>query len=178
MGLSVLHLAKSLAVTAAVAVLAFAVPTAAATFLDEAGPASDGSLSWDLGNDGGIPLGAFTDDFMLTLPATGFTAAGVEATFTSSTNDLTFSLVTLGGLKFKLFDEPSEHLGTFPAHIFAGGPILLEVKGTSPGPAASYDGHVTFSPVAVPEPVTWALMVFGFGAAGAMLRRRRSTVSA
>ena len=26
---------------------------------------------------------------------------------------------------------------------------------------------------AIPEPTTWALMIFGFGAAGAMLRRRR-----
>lgn len=31
---------------------------------------------------------------------------------------------------------------------------------------------------AVPEPTTWALMITGFGAAGAMLRRRRQTLAA
>ena len=31
-----------------------------------------------------------------------------------------------------------------------------------------------FSPLAVPEPATWGLMILGFGGAGAMLRRRRS----
>lgn len=29
----------------------------------------------------------------------------------------------------------------------------------------------------VPEPGTWALLILGFGFAGAVLRRRRSTVS-
>ncbi len=32
-------------------------------------------------------------------------------------------------------------------------------------------------PVAVPEPSTWAMMILGFGAAGAMLRRRRPAMS-
>jgi hypothetical protein len=146
-------------------------PAHGATFLNEAPPATDGSLSWDFGDTGGIAAGLFTEDFTLTLPADGFTAAGVEATFTSKSNDLTFSLVTLGGLPFTLFDEPSEHLGNFPAHTFAGGPVLLEVKGISPGPDGSYDGHVTFTPV--PEPAVWALMIFGFGGIGAMLRWRR-----
>ncbi|MEK7510899.1 MAG: PEPxxWA-CTERM sorting domain-containing protein [Patescibacteria group bacterium] len=33
------------------------------------------------------------------------------------------------------------------------------------------------SPVAVPEPATWALMIGGFGGAGVMLRRRRATLA-
>lgn len=32
--------------------------------------------------------------------------------------------------------------------------------------------------VAVPEPSTWAMMIIGFGAAGAVLRRRRAPISA
>jgi hypothetical protein len=168
---------KALAVALAASVLAFAGVARATTFIDESGPAADGSLSWDLGDDGGIPLGNFIEDFTLTLPADGFTAAGVEATFTSPSNDLTFSLVTLGGLPFSLLSLPSENLGNFPAHVFAGGPITLEVQGHSPGPAASYDGHVTFTPVAVPEPASWALMILGFGATGALLRHRRRAVT-
>lgn len=161
------------AAVAALVLGALAPAAAAATFLDAAPPAADGSLSWDFGDTGGIPLGNFTEDFTLVLPAAGFTAAGVEATFTSPSNDLTFSLVTLGGLPFSLFSLPSENLGNFPAHAFTGGPLVLEVQGHSPGPDASYDGHVTFTPAAVPEPAAWALMLLGFGGLGAVLRQRR-----
>ena len=31
--------------------------------------------------------------------------------------------------------------------------------------------------VAVPEPATWAMMIVGFGAAGAMIRRRRTVAA-
>lgn len=34
--------------------------------------------------------------------------------------------------------------------------------------------NVTLEVAAVPEPTTWALMILGFGSAGAMLRRRRA----
>ena len=36
-------------------------------------------------------------------------------------------------------------------------------------------GNPLFNPSAAPEPASWALMIGGFGLAGAMLRRRRST---
>jgi hypothetical protein len=38
---------------------------------------------------------------------------------------------------------------------------------------ASSSPSIILSAVAVPEPATWALMILGFGSAGAMLRRRR-----
>jgi PEP-CTERM motif len=55
-----------------------------------------------------------------------------------------------------------------------GGPQQLVVSGTS-GANGSYAGTVSFTPSvgAVPEPAAWALMIMGFGGAGAMLRRRR-----
>ena len=37
----------------------------------------------------------------------------------------------------------------------------------------SRDGHQNMVPGGVPEPAIWALMISGFGMAGAMLRRRR-----
>jgi hypothetical protein len=38
--------------------------------------------------------------------------------------------------------------------------------------------NVTFDVAAVPEPATWAMMILGFGATGALLRRRRELVPA
>ena len=39
-------------------------------------------------------------------------------------------------------------------------------------------GTMTFdAPAAVPEPATWAMMIIGFGAAGSMIRRRKSVIA-
>ena len=48
---------------------------------------------------------------------------------------------------------------------------------------AAYSGNdfalddISFDTTPVPEPTTWALMIMGFGTAGAMLRRRRTVVA-
>lgn len=39
------------------------------------------------------------------------------------------------------------------------------------------DNVVLSGPTAVPEPATWALLIMGFGTAGAMLRRRRLAIA-
>ena len=41
-----------------------------------------------------------------------------------------------------------------------------------------WDNDPTFSAIAAPEPGTWALMIGGFGMAGAAIRRRRSLATA
>lgn len=58
-----------------------------------------------------------------------------------------------------------------PAPEFAGGPAPV---GPIPSVIAPPSGGlVTDLRAAVPEPATWAMMILGFGAAGAVLRRQR-----
>lgn len=84
---------------------------------------------------------------------------------------------------------PTDYLG-FTAHSIYGALArdtfaALTVKhnpNNRPGGTGTpvYDaGFVTVpAPGAVPEPATWAMMISGFGGAGMMLRRRRSSVAA
>ena len=161
-------------VVALAALLATAAPAAATTFLTETGPGGDGSLSWTFGNDGGIVAGAFEDTYDIVIPNFGTSDGSVSASFTSKDDDLTFTSVKLGGVPFTLFFFPGLNEGHLAPHLVSGGHLLLDVKGVSPGTDADYSGTLSFTPGGVPEPVTWALMVGGFGMAGAMLRRRKA----
>lgn len=58
-------------------------------------------------------------------------------------------------------------IGNIP--IFSGNVNTLSVNWTASGPA-SYVGNLSFSPV--PEPMTWAMLIFGFAAVGFAMRRR------
>ena len=69
------------------------------------------------------------------------------------------------------------HWDLFNAVIGAGthsinvhGAVLTTGAGQK---AASYSGTLNLSPVVVPEPATWGLMIMGFGGVGAMIRTRR-----
>ena len=63
--------------------------------------------------------------------------------------------------------------------MVAGGEQELILTGSG-GAAATYGGTANFSPIVmgVPEPASWALMIIGFGSAGALLRKRRSLFAA
>lgn len=165
---------KTLAAFAALAALAVGAPAAASTFLIESTPAADGSVSWAFGNTGGIPAGLFEDTFDVVLPSAGLSDGSVTATFTSKSTELKFTNVAFAGFSFTLFDEPGSHDGALGPTSIGGGHHLLDVKGISPGIAGDYAGTLSFSPATVPEPASWALMIAGFGLAGAVLRSRRA----
>ena len=48
----------------------------------------------------------------------------------------------------------------------------MNIEGTR-GTTGSFGGNVAFSAAAVPEPVTWGMMLLGFGVVGFAMRRRR-----
>lgn len=56
-----------------------------------------------------------------------------------------------------------------------GSDMVTRIEFTSTGQSFEFDGLA--ATVAVPEPGTWALMIMGFGGAGAMLRRRKAALA-
>ena len=61
--------------------------------------------------------------------------------------------------------------GFFVTYTFAAASVTSLKFGQVGSPAFEFDN---VSGVAVPEPATWAMMIMGFGAAGAMVRRRKA----
>jgi PEP-CTERM motif len=90
---------------------------------------------------------------------------GVGQSLTLSYQLSTYSDSTLGGdggdVIFSAFGDPIGHGGV----INLTEPIMIDPI-TAPAPI------VAFTPVAVPEPATWALLIMGIGMIGTSLRRR------
>lgn len=147
----------------------------AATYINFTAPASDGSISGVFGNNGGIAKGNFTNTFNFTWPVVGITSGTITSSFTSKANDLNFTSVTLNGTPFTslIGGTGMTEFRLINDLATLAGPQQLVVTGYSPGKAATYSGTLAFSPAAVPEPATWAMMIIGFGAAGSVIRRRR-----
>lgn len=135
-------------------------------------------------------LGLFSHSFTFT--TTGFSDASgsvISIRSASGGKDLDFSSIDLDGVfaftaDFGVGHEPNDSWTLDTAHI-AAGVHTIHVNGQvfSTGPvgtprAASYGGTINVESMAVPEPGTWALMITGFGGAGALLRRRRQAVAA
>ena len=100
------------------------------------------------GAPGNATLGFATGDIFADLNITGTTLGFTQ--FVSPAGDL-FSLVN---------NMPVFNLGTFNLTSIVSGNSTLRISAASG---------------AVPEPATWAMMMLGFGAMGATLRRRKTT---
>ena len=142
-------------------------------------PAADGSFTGTFHDEGiaNDPSGSFTDTGAFTLPA-GIAGADITTEFnTDLSNNIDFSSVTLNGHAFDMTPN-GQHEGGFILNLpVTSGPQTLVVKGTSGG-NGSFAGTLSFELSAVPEPASWTLMIVGFGAAGAALRRRRTMAAA
>jgi len=75
---------------------------------------------------------------------------------------------------FLVADGPQLYSGTVQAPVFGTGTFqLTEYQGAGRYTLTIADA----SPAAVPEPASWAVMLAGFGATGAAIRRRRRAVT-
>jgi hypothetical protein len=192
-----MKLRTKLALATAAAALGISGAASAATFIDTwTTNATTGAISVVIGDDGlsnvggssssqgtsthsfDAGTGVFTDTFDFNLP-TG--AVGSSVTSSDTANHLVFTGFTFNGVSGMIGPTPAglPSAGITSQFVTEGKTQELIVSGTGGG-AASFGGTVNFSPAiaGVPEPASWALMIIGFGSAGAMLRKRRSMLTA
>lgn len=156
---------------AAVACAGIGTAASAAPTISFGTPDASGAVSGTFGNEA-IRRGTFTDTFSFTLPA-GFASTTISSSFfTNRRNNIDFTSVTLNGVDFDIGST-----GNVEFRSLVGAPVMaglqtITVIGTSGG-TGSYSGTISFSPGAVPEPASWAMLIGGIGMAGAALRRRR-----
>lgn len=120
--------------------------------------------------------GAFTDTFNFTLPSGIVGFSGISIGF-NALSSLHFTSVKFNGADLSLTNQVVGTNGNISSYftlaalpVQINGPQTLVIEGVG-GANSQYDGSGTFMPV--PEPGTWALMIIGFGGAGAMIRSRR-----
>jgi hypothetical protein len=169
-----------------------------AAALMAAAPAANATTSFTELNQGS--LDAFgTSDFGAIVTTPGvfdhsfvFTTAGLSdassflgaISLANGNKDFDVVSIDLDGLFsfVQTAGDPSEHWDLINAVISAGVHSInvhgIVVKTGAQQDAASFSGTLNLSPVAVPEPATWGLMIVGFGGVGAMIRSRRRVAGA
>jgi hypothetical protein len=113
-------------------------------------------------------------DLLVSVDSGAFVTLTTIAQSGTTTNNAIYNFGPLSGTSFVFRLTPVNSTsanggtigtaGTFRIANYSNGSSFLPV---------SLEGSVS-AVVAVPEPATWGLMILGFGAAGAMLRTRRS----
>ena len=174
-----------LAASVAVALMAGAPAAyAATTFTQLDQPSLD---AFGTSNFGAIitTTGVFSHTFTFTTSGLNDASSFVGTiSLANGAKDIDFSSIDLDGLFFftQSSADPSERWDLSSAVIGAGTHAInvhgtVVTTGTSRN-AASYSGTLNLSPLAVPEPATWALMIMGLGGVGATIRARRRVLAA
>ncbi|MES2904417.1 MAG: FxDxF family PEP-CTERM protein [Pseudomonadota bacterium] len=122
----------------------------------------------------------FSETLNFTTTSSGLLSIFVGSTATTESNDTDFLSVFLSGTGLvgnvlipQLSGDPTEIRSLAGLGIGAGN-FTLTVQGTPGTENGSFGGSVAFvAQSAVPEPSTWAMMLFGFGAMGVAIRRRK-----
>ena len=154
--------------------VATALATTAAMALPSAAQAAE-FFSFD-GNSGvygnaDVNVSPFMATFTFETGA-GLLSSTISSVGSGATN-IDFTSVTLNGMEFAIVSTGFSELRQILEIPVLAGTQTVVVKGTG-GLDGSYSGVLSFSQSgAVPEPATWAMMILGFGAVGAGMRRRK-----
>lgn len=123
--------------------------------------------------------GAFTTTFDFSVAVAGVFAVSAQNIATSSLLAIDFDVpasnfegtgfgeTSAGGFERIYYPSPDGSVA-----LLSPGTYSFTIVGTSGGPTAKYTLNAAFSPSAVPEPASWALMIAGFGVLGAAFRAR------
>lgn len=154
------------------------------TNLNSPNPATDPTAVQTVGNTTTIsfgqnaePSGTFNGSFDFTNTDPGL----YSILLGSSTPGVTFSAASLFGINGTVGTYNLTGGGTnvmqLAQTLIVGGQYEFSFTGSNPQDSAVANGNVTIQ-AAVPEPATWAMMLFGFGGIGLAMRRRRRPVLA
>jgi hypothetical protein len=138
-------------------------------------PADTGVNSLDLN---GWDSGSISQSFMTLAGVTYHVSYAFSRNLAGAADPAT-ALVTVAGVNHVISAANDGSFGTLNSMLWKSGGFTftgtgnvetLRFASTSPGSGGLFLDSIS---AAVPEPGTWALMIMGFGGAGAMLRKRR-----
>ncbi|MEO8812940.1 MAG: PEPxxWA-CTERM sorting domain-containing protein [Caulobacteraceae bacterium] len=122
--------------------------------------------------------GAGTFDINITATQIVFDFTAVGASFPAAFDGVRFTDLTTPFTSAS-FNPANDTPGVNAADLWiAGGDIYLNLNNATFGPGDVLTIDVPGGGGGVPEPATWALMLTGFGLAGAAVRRRRGAAIA
>ncbi|VAW05529.1 hypothetical protein MNBD_ALPHA04-1828 [hydrothermal vent metagenome] len=121
-----------------------------------------------------IAVGAFSDTFTFSVVLPGNLASTVSSVLGSQMSNIDFTSVTLNGIDFDILASGAVEFRQVLNLAAGTNPQTLIVSGISGG-NGSYAGTLAFA--SVPEPATWGMLIFGFGAIGGAMRRRRNVTT-
>jgi hypothetical protein len=145
------------------------------------------------GNYGGFEsvfdtAGTFDDTWTFELSEEGSLSGGIVSANVSALQGITFSSVTFEGQPLQFWSTGTNQFFDLSETFLEAGTYSLLVSGTVGTNGGRYSGEFAFAPLdmgenpggvpAVPEPISWAMMVGGFGFIGSAMRaQRRQKVS-